>query len=70
MEKTMTKEITIKPDGKMFDVHQGDKSSGPLGWDEMLGLVASLTISYKKPCQQWMRTKEQHEAWKSGLKIE
>jgi hypothetical protein len=25
----------------------------------MLGLIASLTISDKKPCQQWLRTEEE-----------
>lgn len=45
-----------------FKVFQGDKSSGELGFDEMLGLITSLTMSERRPCLQWMKTKEQREA--------
>ena len=33
----------------------------------MLGLIASLTISDKKPCQQWLRTPEEHEEFNQSL---
>lgn len=40
------------------------KSSGELGYDEMLGLITSLTMSERRPCLQWMKTKEQRDAEK------
>lgn len=55
--------ITIKQyNNGYFEVFQGDKSSGELGFDEMLGLITSLTISERRPCLQWMKTKEQRDA--------
>lgn len=37
-------DITIKQyDNGYFEVFQGAKSSGKLGFDEMLGLITSLT---------------------------
>ena len=47
-----------------FEVFQGDKSSGELGFDEMLGLITSLTMSERRPCLQWMKTKEQRDTQK------
>nr|DAW63220.1 MAG TPA: hypothetical protein [Caudoviricetes sp.] len=53
-------DITIKQyDDGYFEVFQGDKSSGELSYDEMLGLITSLTMSERRPCLQWMKTKEQ-----------
>lgn len=38
-------DITIKKyNNGYFEVFQGDKSSGELSFDEMLGLITSLTI--------------------------
>ena len=38
-------DITIKQyNNGCFEVFQGDKSSGELSYDEMLGLVSSLTM--------------------------
>ena len=37
-----------------FIVKSDGKTSEPLGWDEMLGLIAALTIPDKKPCVHWM----------------
>lgn len=55
-------DITIKQyDNGYFEVFQGDKSSGELGYDEMLGLITSLTMSERRPCLQWMKTKEQRD---------
>ena len=60
--------ITIKQyDNGYFEVFQGDKSSGELGYDEMLGLISSLTMSERRPCLQWMRTKEQRDAEVIGV---
>lgn len=56
-------DITIKQyNNGYFEVFQGDKSSGELGFDEMLGLITSLTMSERRPCLQWMKTKEQRDA--------
>jgi hypothetical protein len=53
--------ITIEIAEYGFNVSQGDKSA-EVGWDEMLGLVASLTMPEKRPCLQWMETEEQRTA--------
>ena len=45
IEKTNEGPFIVKSDGKTSD---------PLGWDEMLGLIAALTIPDKKPCIHWM----------------
>lgn len=56
------KEIKIIQDiNNSFSVHYKDKYANELCWDEMLGLVASLTISDNKPCQQWLKTEEEHK---------
>ena len=45
IEKTNNSPFIVKSDGK---------TSEPLGWEEMLVLIASLTIPDKKPCVHWM----------------
>lgn len=58
-------DITIKQyNNGYFEVFQGDKSSGELSFDEMLGLITSLTIPEHRPCLLWMKTKEQRDAQK------
>ena len=42
--------------GNYFTVKSDGKTSDELGWDELLGLVAALTIPEKKPCVHWMKT--------------
>ena len=37
-----------------FIVKSDGKTSEPLGWEEMLGLIAALTIPENKPCVHWM----------------
>lgn len=41
--------------GNLFIVKSDGKTSDELGWDELLGLVAALTIPDKKPCVHWMK---------------
>lgn len=61
-------DITIKQyDNGYFEVFQGDKSSGELDFDEMLGLITSLTMSERRPCLHWMKTKEQRDAEEVGV---
>ena len=45
IEKTNEGPFIVKSDGK---------TSEHLGWDEMLGLIAALTIPDNKPCVHWM----------------
>lgn len=51
-----------------FDVHVGNRSTGPLSFDEMLGTVAQLTVPDSKRCLSWLMTKEQHEAFRKRFK--
>lgn len=53
--------ITIETAEHGFNVSQGDKNA-EVGWDEMLGLIASLTMPENRPCLQWMETEEQRAA--------
>ena len=56
-------DITIKQyNNGCFEVFQVDKSSDELSFDEMLGLITSLTIPEHCPCLLWMKTKEQRNA--------
>ena len=49
---------------RLFIVTQNNKTSGELGYDEMLGLISSLTMPENRPCLQWMKTKEEIELQK------
>lgn len=48
-----------------FDVCVGEKTTDQLTFDEMLGVVAQLTMPSEKRCLQWLKTKEQHDAFKN-----
>lgn len=50
-----------------YTITQGNKSSVELGYDEMLGLLVSLTLPDKRPCLQWMRTDFEHKQRKKYL---
>lgn len=61
--------ITIeKTEEKGWSVKMGDKYADHLTWDEMFGLVASLTLPDNRPCKQWLRTKMEHKAQHSYFK--
>lgn len=51
-------------------VSQGDKYADGLGYDEMLGLVAALTMPVERPCLRWLKTEEQHKAYKNRFPVE
>lgn len=53
--------IIKKLDDNHYEIHQGDKYSGHLGYDEMIGLFVSLSMPQNRHCLQWMKTKEQHQ---------
>ncbi len=40
-----------------------DKYANGLCYDEMIGLITVLTSETGKPCLNWLKTKEQHEAY-------
>ena len=54
-------EIESGEEDRMFDVRLGDKTSGPLCYDEMLGLISALTMPKKRPCLCWLKTEKQHK---------
>lgn len=61
--------ITIKEHKKGgFTVKQGDREADGVGFDELMGLIAALTMPEKRPCLHWMQTKEQRKAWLDQLK--
>ena len=65
LDITMKPDIIIKrPDNGCFDVHVDNKSTDQLSFDEMLGVVTQLTVPDNKRCLQWLKTKEQHEAFR------
>lgn len=43
-----------------WKVSYGDKYADGLGYDEMLGLVAAITMPDERPTLQWLMTEEQH----------
>lgn len=62
-------DIIIKQlEGGCFDVHVGNKSTGHVTYDEMLGTVAQLTMPENKRCLQWLQTEEQHQAFRNRYK--
>lgn len=50
---------TVRHDGKYAD---------KLGYDEMLGLVAAITMPEKRPAIHWLKTPEQHKAQEEYFK--
>lgn len=53
-------EINIKqePNG-VWNVTFQDKLAKELTYDEMLGLISSITMPSNRPCLQWLKTEEQ-----------
>lgn len=43
------------------------KYADGLGYDEMLGLVAAITMPQERPTLQWLKTPEQHKQWRDSL---
>jgi hypothetical protein len=63
MEKNLNIVIALHPKGGWNIEHDG-KSADRLTWDEMLGLVAQITMPEERRCCQWLKTPEQIAAWK------
>lgn len=54
--------ITIeKEKGGSWEVSQADANASGLTYEEMLGLVAALTMPDVRPCIHWMETEAQRE---------
>lgn len=47
--------IVIERSGSHFHLYTQGKFASKLTWEELLGLVASLTIGNKQPCLQWLK---------------
>lgn len=63
-EKQSTEEF---PSG--WKVTKGDCYADGLCYEEMIGLVISLSMPDKRPCLHWMKTEEEHRKYKeSNLK--
>ncbi len=56
--------ILIAKDEHGFYVQQGDRYADWLCWDEMMGLLAELTMPKEFSHASWMKTEEQHFATK------
>ena len=57
----------IHNENSSFTVYYKDKYADELCWEEMLGLIASLTISGDRPYQQWLRTEEEHKKFNQSV---
>jgi hypothetical protein len=60
--------IEIFKQKNTFTVRQGQRHSDQLYWEEMLGLVAAMTVPKSPLCMQWLKTQKQHDRRKSTLK--
>jgi hypothetical protein len=58
----VTEELEDKYKG--WYVAYGDKYADGLGYDEMLALVAAITMPDKRPALHWLKTKQEHAAWR------
>jgi hypothetical protein len=58
----MNIEITIKFNkADLWTVSTEGRTAIGLSYDEMLGLVASITMPESRPCLNWLKTDEQRE---------
>lgn len=56
-------EIRIKKEGNGFNVFVADRSTGELGYDECIGLIATLIVENShKNCLSWLKTEAQNKA--------
>ncbi len=61
--------ITIKQNTNgTFDVEYENKIADHLGYEEMLGLVSAITMPEKRPCLNWLWTKERRKEWDKKMK--
>lgn len=62
-------DIIIKKDKENYgyEVIQGDKRTGTLGFDETLGIIAALIMPEDRANLRWLKTEEQHRLFKESL---
>lgn len=51
-----------------WKVTVGDKYADGMCYEEMLVLVATITMPEQKPYLRWLKTKEEHKQWHDSLK--
>lgn len=54
--------ITISKGDNGYFIVKVDNKDAELGWDEMLGLLASLTMPEERPCLRWLETEQERNA--------
>jgi hypothetical protein len=54
-------EIELVEDN-MWKVSEGDKYVDKLFYEEMIGLVAAITMPELRPCLTWLKTEDEHKA--------
>jgi len=60
VEKIEIEVLEDVPSGsRRFNVRTDGRLADGLGFDEMLGLVASLTMPERRPCLHWMKKEEE-----------
>jgi hypothetical protein len=48
-----------------WKVTHGDKYADGLGYEEMLGVVAAITMPENRPPLNWLKTKDEHLEWRN-----
>lgn len=69
MEQDITITFNKRDRGSKFigyKVTQGDKYADGLGYDELLGLIASMTMPEPRHCLGWLQTAKQHKAMRDS----
>lgn len=59
--------IIRRKEGGAFDVIVGDKIADHLGYDECLGLIASLIVPERRGCLSWLKTPKEIQDWEDYL---
>lgn len=50
-----------------WKVTYGDRYAYGLCYEEMLGLIAAITMPETRRCLSWLKTEEQHNKWRDDL---
>lgn len=72
MEKITIEFFEERPDEYTWQgwrVSQGEKYADGLAFDEMLGLIACLTVPEARHPMNWMKTKEDHKAAQEAMAL-
>ncbi len=63
----MTDILITYEEGKGYEIIQGNKRTGQLSYDEMLGLTSALTMPVSRPCIQWLKTEQEWDEWQNRM---